>query len=85
MINLQRNNCDADLFRRQAPATRASRKLGLEAQPTKMLAKGKIDLLDTHLEEFKLKDQSRQLDLQVRHTPPVPDRLGAVLTFTRTY
>jgi hypothetical protein len=31
-----------------------------------MLADGKIDSLDTHLEQFKLNDQSRQIDLQVR-------------------
>jgi hypothetical protein len=30
-----------------------------------MLADGKIDSLDTHLEQFKLNDHSRQIDLQV--------------------
>jgi hypothetical protein len=30
-----------------------------------MLADGKIDSLDTHLEQFKLNDQNRQIDLTV--------------------
>jgi len=30
-----------------------------------MLADGKIDSLDTHLEQFKLNDQARQNDLTV--------------------
>jgi hypothetical protein len=31
-----------------------------------MLAEGKIDSLDTHLEQFKLNNQTAQNDLQVR-------------------
>lgn len=51
----------------------------------KMLADGKIDSLDTHLEQFKLNNQTSQNDLQVSGTTAeVVAGSGMVLTISRT-
>jgi hypothetical protein len=51
------------------------------SSPVKMLADNKIDSLDTHLEQFKLNNQTSQNDLQVRVvTVDGVSALGILLT-----
>lgn len=45
---------------------KVSRHASLTVRLVKMLPDGKVDSFDTHLEQFKLNDQNRHIDLQVR-------------------